>query len=251
MIKVVVIDDESPARMRVKAMIANHPEQLQLLGEADCGKAGIALVEELRPEALFLDIQMPDMSGFELLAALSYQPMIVFTTAYAAYAVKAFEQFSVDYLVKPLRAERFRMAVEKLEKFSGAGRGVDYAKLESIFEGMRPKARPLSLPIKKRDRIILVEFEDIAFLKAEDKYVKVAMKDGTSHLLSKAIGQLENELPEIFIRAHRSYIVNSTYIFEIQKYFKGKLILKLKDRPQTSITTGESYSAKIKEILGL
>ncbi|MEM1319043.1 MAG: LytTR family DNA-binding domain-containing protein [Bacteroidota bacterium] len=250
MIRLVIIDDEAPARLRARTLVAQYPEVLQLLGEADCARAGIELIEALRPDALLLDIQLPDQSGFELLAALSYQPMVVFTTAYSAYAVKAFETFAVDYLVKPLRAERFQLTVEQLQQYRGAARTIDMGQLQDLLEQLRPPRPPLALPIKKRDRIVLVEYGDIAYLKAEDKYVRVQLQDGSSHLLGRSLSQLEQELPEAFARVHRSYIVNTALIGEIHKYFKGRLILQLKDREQSSIISGASYTAAIKQLIG-
>lgn len=251
MIKVIVIDDEGPARLRIKKLIKEQAPQLELLGEADCGSQAIDLIEALRPDAIFLDIQMPDMSGFEMLSQLSYQPMVIFTTAYTEYAIKAFESFSVDYLVKPLEVPRFEKAIEKLNKMSQKTAEPNLASIQAFFQQVKPAAKSFSLPIKKRDRIILVDFEDISHFKAEDKYVQVAMNDGATHLLNKTITQLEKELPEAFIRVHRSYIVNRTYIYEIQKHFKGKLSLKLKDKNGSTILTGETYSAKIKKLMGL
>lgn len=251
MVKTIIIDDESPARMRVKKLMEAHPEQLHLLGEADCGSEAIKMIETLRPDAIFLDIQMPDMSGFDVLSHLSYQPFVIFTTAYSEYAIKAFESNSVDYLVKPIEAERFKKAIKKLELFSKTTNQNNWKKLEKLFQQIKPVKQIFSLPVKKKDKIILIDFEDISHFKAEDKYVLAFMNDGSSHLLNKSITQLENELPEEFIRVHRSYIINRNYIFEIKKYFKGKLILYLKDKSQSEVMTGETYAEKIKGLLGL
>ena len=250
MIKVIIVDDELPARLRVHKMIADFPQRLEFLGEADCGKDAIQLIETLRPDAVFLDIQMPDMTGFEMINQLSYQPMIIFTTAYAEHAIKAFETVSVDYLVKPFDKDRFQKAIEKLTRFTPPTPTDEYQQLANLLQQTKSK-KSLALPIKKKDKIILVEFENISHFKAEDKYVNVTLKDGVQHLLTKSIAQLEQDLPDQFIRVHRSYIVNRSYIFEIQKYFKGRLALKLKDNNHTTITTGETYTSKVKEVLGL
>jgi len=118
--------DEQPARLRLKRLLSNFQEKITLVAEADCGR-----------HVIFLDIQMPDMTGFEVLAALTYQPLIIFTTAYEQYAIKAFENYSIDYLVKPFGAARFEKAIQKLEKFGQVNQAVDYSKLEQLVKELK------------------------------------------------------------------------------------------------------------------
>ncbi len=254
MIKVLIIDDEYPARLRMKKLLEIHSHQLEMVGEADGGRQAIQKIETLRPQAIFLDIQMPDMSGFEVLEQLTYQPMVIFTTAYSEYAIQAFETFSVDYLVKPIAVTRLKTAIDKLLKFSAAQQTApDFDQLKTLLDNIQQKPIPqaFALPIKKRDRIIFIDFEDIAYFKAEDKYAVAMMKDGKQHLLSKSLGQLAGELPINFARVHRSFIVNRTFIIELEKYFKGSYLLKLRDQANTEIKTGESYSGQLKEWMGI
>ncbi len=251
MIKVVIVDDEALARMRVRELLKTAAADVRIVGEADCGRTAVEVLNRLRPDALFLDIQMPDMSGFEVLQQLSFQPMVVFTTAYSEYAIQAFETLSIDYLVKPLELDRFRKAIDKLKRFSKNTSLDNLQKIEQLFEQMRPTKQSFALPVKKKDRIVLIDFEDISHFKAEDKYVLAHLKDGATHLLNKTISQLEEELPSEFIRVHRSYIVNRTYIQEIEKHFRGRLVLRLRDRKRHAIKTGETYSQRIRDLLGL
>lgn len=250
MIKVFVVDDEPLARMRVKQLLMDYPGEVELIGEADTGKTALEQIDLLKPQAIFLDIQLPDFSGFEVLKQLSYKPLVVFTTAYQEYAIEAFETLSVDYLVKPLMPDRFKIAIEKLKMFSNSTSFPDIKALQTLLDS-KSRKKISSLPVKKKDRIILVDLEDIAYLKAEDKYVLVVLQNGKTHLVNKTISQLEEELPEAFFRAHRSYIVNKEFVFEIEKHFKGNLILKLKDVEQSAILTGASFTPRVRALFSL
>jgi len=251
MYKAFIIEDEFPARQRVKKLLNEYSTDVNLIGEADNGKNAIEQIALLRPDVLFLDIQLPDMTGFEILAALTYQPLVIFTTAYEDYAIKAFESYSIDYLVKPFDANRFQQAMDKLKKMGTQQKSVDFQNLEKLLQQHQSKITPISLPIKKGDKIILLDHEDIIYLKAEDKYVRIFTKNGKDHLSEKSMIKLEEKLPDIFIRVHRSFMVNRNYIAEVRKYFKGKLILQLRDKEQTTITTGEKYSSHVKAMLGI
>ena len=185
------------------------------------------------------------------MSELTYQPLVIFTTAYTDYAIQAFETYSIDYLVKPFDAARFKKAINKLQKFAPANISPNYKQLETLIAQQPKTTKPFALPIKVGNRIRLFDFEDIVYLKAEDKYVRVFINDGKSHLSERTLRTLENQLPTNFIRIHRSFIINSTYIQEIQKYFKGNLIIQLNDFAETSLITGSKYVAAVKRRLGL
>ncbi len=251
MLKAIIVDDEQPARLRIKKLLEKHEETIFVAGEADCGQDAISIIQQLKPDVLFLDIHMPDMSGFEVLAQLTFQPLIIFTTAYAEYAIKAFEEMSIDYLVKPIKSVRFDQAIQKLLLLSEEPKQSDLKALEAAITALQKPVIGTTFPIKKKDKIILVEFENISHFKAEDKYVKVVLKDCKSHLINNTITELTKQLPPYFIQVHRSTIINRNFIVEIEKYFKGRLVLKLKDHCKSSITTGETYSKKVKEVMGI
>ena len=246
-----ITDDENPARLRIKKLLEIYADKIEIVGEADCGKDAISKIEELRPDVLFLDIQLPDMTGFEILKNLTYRPLVIFSTAYEQYAVQAFESYSIDYLVKPFDADRFAKAIEKLEKFGKETPQNDFRDLEKLFQKLQPKQQSFAIPIKIGDRILLIDYEDITHFQAEDKYTRVITKNGKKHLSDTSLSQLEKDLPDQFLRVHRSYIINKTAIHEIRKYFKGKLILTLGDKEKTAVTTGETYSKKVKRALGI
>ncbi len=250
MIKAVIIDDERLARDRMRALLQPHRYQVHIIGEADNGDKAIALIESEKPELIFLDIHLPDMSGFDILENLSYEPIIIFTTAYEKYAVDAFTRYSVDYLVKPITQTRFNLSMEKLSKLNWINPNQEIERLVALLK--KPKtAKSSSIAIKKGDKIILVDYEDIAFFKSEDKYVNLNMSNGDMHLTDKTLTQLSEIVPDNFIRVHRSYLVNRNCIFEIEKYFKGTLILRLNDKNYSSIKTGEKYSKEVKAVLGI
>jgi len=247
----IIIDDEQPARLRLRRLLSNYKEKINIVAEADCGQQAIELIEAHQPDVIFLDIQMPDMTGFEVLAALTYQPLVIFTTAYEQYAIKAFENYSIDYLVKPFGAARFEKAIQKLEKLGRSSATVDYGKLEQLVKDLKPTKVTTTFPVKVGDKILLIDFENIAYFQAEDKYVRVHDKKGKSYLGDWSLGQLTKELPDLFIRVHRSYMVNKEMIREVRKFFKGKFVLTLNDEQRTSITTGGTYSETVGELLKL
>lgn len=251
MIKALIIDDENLARERIRDLLSGHNDKLTIVGEADCGQKGIDQISAEEPDLLFLDIQMPDMTGFEMLSKLDYQPKIIFTTAYAEHAIKAFENLVVDYLVKPISQQRMDKAMEKLSKFQATDQQIDLKKLEALLTNTPKQKENDSLAVKKGNRIILVDYEDICYLKAEAKYVNICLSNGIVHLTDKSLQELESKLSSDFIRIHRSYIVNKRYVSEIEKYFKGTLILHLNDKDHTKLKSSEKYSKDLKVKLGL
>lgn len=248
--RALIIEDEHPARLRLNNLLQQHTDTIHIIGEADTGKAAITLIEEKKPELIFLDIQLPDMTGFDVLNKLSFQPSIIFTTAYSDYALKAFDTMSIDYLVKPIEQKRFDQAIEKLLKWNKP-QDLDLALTQKLIAKLQKSASPLSLSIKKKDKIILIDFDQVSHFKAEDKYVNVHLLNGDQHLLSKTLSQVEIGLPDNFIRIHRSYIVNKNIVVEIEKHFKGKFVLQLNDKLQNKIKTGETYTQVVKNNFGL
>lgn len=232
-------------------MLGQHQQTISLLGQVDTGKAAIDMTKQFHPDVLFLDIHLPDMNGFEVLQALDYHPMVIFTTAYAEYAVQAFEVFSVDYLVKPFDDLRFKKAIDKISQFQHLVPVPDYAKMATLFFEAQRKPKQTSLAVKSGHKILLIDYEDITYLKADDKYVTVSTATNKTYLCEKSLGMLEENLPDQFIRVHRSYLINKTWIAEIHRYFKGRLMLIIDDKDRTTIITSDSYTQIVKSVLGL
>lgn len=238
--KAIIVEDEQLARERLRKLLLNTND-IEVIGEATDGQEGIALIEKFKPDVIFLDVQMPLMDGFEMLQKLSSQPYVIFTTAYDQYAIKAFEENSIDYLLKPIEEERLQRSIKKLKEF----RYNQNPEIQRLL--MKLEARPFdTITVSLGDRIILVKTRDVAFFHAEDKYVLAHDKQGKKHLLSTALKDLETRLDSSFLRVHRSYIINCDYVAEIRKSFNGKLTFRLNDDTNTEITGSHGYIPLIK-----
>ena len=248
---VIIVDDEPAARRVLRSMLSVHKDWIQIVAEASNGEEAISLINELNPDLIFLDIQLPDLSGFEVLQNLHVQPNIIFTTAYEQYAIKAFESFSVDYLLKPIREERLEQSLEKLKSFGQMKSQNDISVIRQMMEGLKPLKKPTTFPIRQGDKIILVRFENISHLEANDKYVELHTVDGKKYLVDQTLTSLTERLPEFFLRVQKSYIINKERIKEIHKHFNGRFIIIMDDKSQTKITTGLTFYESIRETLGL
>src|SRR5882724_4322299 len=171
--KAILIDDEPAARRLMRNLLQDHADVIEIIGEAGTGKEAIEKIEELKPELIFLDIQMPDLTGFEVIEKLLHKPNIIFTTAYEQYAIKAFDTFSIDYLLKPIKEERLQKSIEKLRQFGKVDQPIDIPGLQHIIQQLKAPQKATALAIKTGDRITLLRYEKIAYLEAQDKYVYV------------------------------------------------------------------------------
>lgn len=201
-LKILVVDDELPARNRLKEVLQDISEHLSLsvVAEASDGKKAVALLNEMSVDVVLLDIRMPGMDGIEVarhLQNLTVSPAVIFTTAFDAYAVKAFELNAVDYLLKPIRRERLQAALEKAKGHLGA-------KLTGL-EQLQERARS-HLSVSERGKILLVPVSDIIYLRAELKYVtiKTAQRE---YLIEESLTNIEEEFGEHFLRIHRACLV--------------------------------------------
>lgn len=236
-----IVDDEAPARDLVRLLLQQYPF-VELLGECADGQSAIERIRRDQPELVFLDIQMPGLSGFEVLRALADQelPYIIFTTAYDQYAIQAFEVNAVDYLLKPFTEERFRLAVHRArtaheDQLARRWNQQMKALLETSPEPARPRyLQKISVRVNSRIRFIPVE--EIIWISAENQYVRIHTATQT-YLLRQSLSQLEADLsPENFYRTHRSSLVNIHAIRQIEPYFKGDYILYLQDGKQTKLS---------------
>jgi len=180
--KAIVIDDEPAARRLMKNLLQEHDNVVEVIAEASTGKEAIEKIESLDPDLIFLDIQMPDLTGFEVIEQLKKKPNIIFTTAYEQYAIKAFETFSIDYLLKPIKEERLEQSIEKLKAFGRLNQSINVNGLQEIIKQFQSPKKATALPIKTGDRINLIRFENISYLEAQDKYVCVFTIDGQKFL---------------------------------------------------------------------
>ncbi len=230
-IRTIIVEDEKPARDLIRTYAEEH-SIIELIGEYDNGFDGLKAINELKPDAIFLDVQMPKLTGFEVLEVLDHIPEVIFTTAYDQYAIKAFEQNAVDYLLKPFSKERFAVAIEKLKKRieSRTESSVTDSGLDRIKQHLAESDEKLHrVVIKKTGKIHVISTADINFLEAQDDYVMIYTDEG-KYLKQQTMKYFENHLdPHQFVRVHRSYIANITCIERIEPYEKTNFILILKD----------------------
>jgi len=228
-ISILIIEDEKPARDLIKAYLEGNAG-INLLGEYDNGFDGLKAVNELKPDAIFLDVQMPKLTGFEMLEVLEHHPEVIFTTAYDQYAIRAFEQNAVDYLLKPFSKERFHEAIGKLESRMESQKETAKTGIEKIKLHLAESEEKLHrVVIKKSGKIHVISTGDINYLEAQDDYVMIYTNEGR-YLKQQTMKYFEKHLDsQQFVRVHRSYIANITHIERIEPYEKSNFILILKD----------------------
>lgn len=248
MYKTLLIDDEQIALGRLKCLLSNFEGVFELLGEALNGHEGIQKIEIIKPDLIFLDIEMPLMTGFEMLSRLTYMPLVVFVTAYDQYAIKAFEENSIDYLLKPVEKERLAKTVEKLKTLK-TKQSLTQESLLQLIEQMNPKKEIHSISVKSGDKILFVPLGDISFFQAEDKYVLLNTVDSKQYIMNYTISSLEEKLPSSFIRISRSTIVNTVRIKELERYFSGKYLVIMNDQKQSKIESGTTYQENLKRLM--
>jgi two-component system LytT family response regulator len=247
--KTILVDDEPLARIRLQKLIAEYPETFDITDEAENGEEAIEKINKLKPELIFLDIQMPVFDGFEVLKQLTYFPKVIFCTAYDEFALQAFDSNCIDYLVKPLTKERFAKTVEKLNQFNGKSNEIDLNKLIQQFAQENKKSEATTLHVKVGDRVIFIRLDEVSYFKADEKYVSIVTKHSKTYILDSSLKKLEDKLPANFIRVHKSYLVNKNLLKEIRKHFNNRFVLVLDDYDQRKITSGRSYYSEIKELL--
>ncbi|WP_316786722.1 LytR/AlgR family response regulator transcription factor [Pedobacter frigiditerrae] len=245
--KTIIIDDEQLARQRIKRLLTQYDE-IEIIAEAENGAEGLEIIESLKPDLVFLDIEMPVLNGFEMLAKLKHHPKVVFTTAYDQYAIKAFEEGSIDYLLKPIEIERLDKTIKKLKQTNLAPAQVP---IEELIRQIQGKKSIKTLTVKLGDKILLIKLDDIVHIQAEDKYVFLHTVDGKKHLTDFTLSTLEEKLPEEFLRIHRSEIINTEYIKEIRKGFNGALIFVLNNADETRVTSSRSNSEALRLRFGI
>jgi len=187
----ILIDDEKIARTRLSRMLANFGELFRIIGEAKNGEEGLEMIQRLNPDFIFLDIQMPGKTGFELLNELEQFPIVIFCTAYEEYALQAFNTLALDYLVKPVEQDRLQLTVDKLKRARGT---IGKPQLDALMElvNQQSETKKLhSIPHKIGDRVILIKPEKIAYFSANEKYVDFYILDGSNILTQLSIKKLK------------------------------------------------------------
>lgn len=243
--KTLIIDDEKIARERLKRLLTKFSDKIELIGQAADGEEALEMIKKLQPDLLFLDIQMPVLNGFEMLAKLDSPPLIIFTTAYDQFALKAFEENTIDYLLKPIEADRLSKAVQKLAGLPVRQIDAYQKQLQQLLASVQSK-KIQRFPVKIGDKIIYLDYEDIYFFKASEKLVQLHTFD-SDFILSESLIELEQKLPgNIFQRSHRSAIVNVHYIKEVYRWFSGRYRIVMKDKAKSELP----LSRNLKHLFG-
>jgi len=250
-IRVLIVDDEPLARKFIRRML-DEEDDVEVVGECGSGREAVAAVRAHAPDLLFLDVQMPEMDGFAALEALGLEhlPLVVFTTAYEQYAVRAFEAHALDYLLKPFDRARFARALsharERLRERQGGGERVQLAAL--LDHVKRRPAHLERLMVRADGRIIFLNVEDVDWIEADDKYVRLHV-GRVSHMARQTLAAVEEQLdPERFLRIHRSAVVNVARIRELQPLFSGEYRVVLEGG--TKLTLSRNYKDRLFRLLG-
>lgn len=250
-IRAVLVDDEAYARKKVREFLKAERD-IEVVGEAANGTEAVQVIRETRPDIVFLDIQMPKPDGFGVVAALGRDrlPHIIFATAYDQYTLKAFEVHALDYLLKPFDRERFREALRHARRIIRSDRVRDdlAERIRGLIEEVRsdsPFLRRFLVQSKLGTRFLRVE--DVLFLEASGSYVTLHTEAG-EHLLRETLNDLEARLdPRLFVRTHRSHIVNMEAIQEVQRHFHGESVLLLKGGGRVPVS--RSYRERFRSAL--
>ncbi|KPM32502.1 Two component transcriptional regulator, LytTR family [Croceitalea dokdonensis DOKDO 023] len=236
MIKAVIVEDSRLARNELKELLKEH-QDITLVGEAENVDDGLELIQKEQPELLFLDINMPEKDGFELLEMLDEVPITVFTTAFDEYAIKSFEYNALDYLLKPISEERFAGAIDKVKK--QLEQNPEVSDREKLTEQSQ-------IFIKDGESCWLVKIGDISHFEIVGNYTRVFFR-GERPLLYKSLNQIEEKLPEAsFFRVNRQQIVNTNYIGNVVPWFNGKLKLTMQNGEEIEVSRRQSYLFKDK-----
>jgi two-component system LytT family response regulator len=248
-IRTIIVDDEELARERLRTLLEREPH-VEVIGEAGDGRSAVGLIDQLKPDLVFLDVQMPELTGFEVLAALEEKPNVIFCTAHDKFALKAFDVHAVDYLLKPFDRERFQTALGRaVAKIQAHKPGEPKPELNAVLEEVKPAGKPLErLLVKTQGRVLLVKVADIDWVEAADNYVTLHIGK-EAHMMRETMTSLEGRLPDDkFMRISRSTIVNVERIQELQPMFHGEYIVLLKTG--TKLTLSRSYRDKLNRLMG-
>lgn len=249
-VRALVIEDEPLARQQLRELAAGVP-WLSCVGEASDGAAAVRAIDDLRPDLVFLDIRMPELSGLEVLERTEHEPAVIFTTAFDQYAVAAFELGALDYLLKPFGRERFLAAVERVRRALGATRSDDDERDSSTVARARAALGAVAGPaerifVRDRGRIVPIPVREIERLEAEDDYVAVHAR-GRRFLVYLPLGEFERRLDlERFLRVHRSHVVNLDFVTALVPFDAARLQVEMRDG--TKIMASRTRSRELRHL---
>jgi two-component system LytT family response regulator len=252
-IHTLIVDDEALARRRLRTLLRDESD-IEIVGECSDGAAAVAAIESLAPDLVFLDVQMPEADGFEVLEAVGTDrmPVVVFVTAYDRYALKAFEVHALDYLLKPFSRERFRGAVgrarEEVERRREQGSLVAAGELSALLRELRAeRPRVERLVVRDGGRVFFLKADEIDWIESEGNYLRLHVGDHAHLVRGTLKGSVERLDPERFARISRSTVVNLDRVKEIHPWAKGELVVVLSDG--TQLPTSGEHGRRLRERL--
>jgi len=247
-LSVYLVDDESLALNRLSRLL-RQTRRVEIVGSTVNPLEAVEFLSRHAVDAVFLDIQMPGMTGFELLQKLPGEPAVVFTTAFDKFALDAFEVNSIDYLVKPIELERLEKALSKLERLRGTPQAVsDREQLRAIAKELTRKF-PERIASRTGERVVFVEVSKVTHFYAKDRltYAATASKD---YVIDVTISDLEEKLdPELFVRIHRATLINLSFVDEVSSWFGGGMVVRLKDGKRTELQIARDRLREVRERL--
>jgi DNA-binding LytR/AlgR family response regulator len=243
----IIVDDEAAARSRLARLVSAHTE-VKIVGEAADGIEALATIQRLKPDLVFLDIQMPGLNGFQVLRSIPESvpyPLVVFVTGFDRHALEAFEANALAYLLKPVEADRLAAVLERAVKLC------EYERLRQDEDQLVADVARASAPLRqvvgrKRDRFILLDPSDVLYFIAESGVIK-ARTAQDSYLVNYQLSELEESLSDSFFRARRSVLVNLKRIREIRPYFKSSFLLIMADTPESEIAVSERQAPALRQ----
>lgn len=250
-IRTIVVDDEPVARERIVSLLAQEPD-IEVVGECADGQQAISAIQAQQPDLVFLDVQMPACDGFGVIERVGAErmPPVVFVTAYDEYALRAFEVHAVDYLLKPFGRDRFQQTLQHVREYLDRRRAGDLGKrLLALVHDLKPAPQKLDrLVIKSGGRVFFLRIDDIDWIEAAGNYVRLHLADD-AHLFRETMNNMEARLDaNRFVRIHRSRIVNTDRIKELQPWFNGEYVVVLQNGARLTLSRG--YREKLQERLG-
>jgi len=244
MIRTIIIDDEPLARSLLRELLEEE-KKIDIIAECNDGFEGLKAIQELQPDLVFLDIQMPKITGFEMLELLDNPPRIIFVTAFDEFALKAFEVNAIDYLLKPISSERLQQALKRISDFNREPEPKKSAGAQAILYPEHLQR----IVVKNNGNIKIIPLEEVYYLESADDYVKIHTKD-KYYLKHQTMNNYEQQLPPAqFVRIHRSYIINIQHIHKVELYEKDQYCVILRNDANLSISRN-GYT-RLKNVLGI
>ena len=256
-LRVFLVDDEPLAIKRLSRLLM-ETGKVEIIGQTNEPLEALKIIPTLNLDAIFLDIQMPELTGFELLQKLETYPPVIFTTAFDQFALKAFEVYSVDYLLKPIESERLELALDKLERTVSKSIASTTTNIENLLENLaQSQTENVSQKIERiasriGGKVKIVNVSEITHFFAQDKLTFAKTIKGKEFPIDDSLNKLEEKLDSsTFFRTHRNSIVNLGFIEEVHGWFSGKVLIRLKDNEKTEIVVARDRVKKLKDLLGM